>query len=151
MYRGNSKTRNRFIQILKTTVPLVLLHDVFNCSRLCSSSAKFNQDHVFYSTLHLPPPLSFSGFLLIQTYPAPPHSSPSSPSPPASSPIPYSWHYHLAAVFLASLSPFSLLFFLSIIHPSIHTAVLLPFVIHPVSLYCRDSSHFRPLSLNWGG
>lgn len=59
--------------------------------------------------------------------------------------LPFSWHYRPTAAFLASLSPFSLLS-LSIIHPSIHTAVFPPFVIHPLSLHCRDSSHFRPLS-----
>lgn len=67
-------------------------------------------------------------------------------SPASLSPLTLTTHppfclYHPTAAFLAPLLPLSLLF-LSIIHPSIHTAVVLPFVIHPISHHCRDPTHF---------
>lgn len=57
-------------------------------------------------------------------------------SPGAITPQQHSW-----LPFPVSLSS------LSIIHSSVHTAALPPFVTHLLSLCRRDSSHFRPLSL----
>lgn len=57
-------------------------------------------------------------------------------SPGAITPQQHSW-----LPFPVSLSS------LSIIHSSVHTAALPPFVSHLLSLCRRDSSHFRPLSL----